>query len=681
MFDGLPDELLHNIVKYLHTKSLKQLSPVSQAWHKVIHPELFSILSLADLSAAQVEELHNNLFTTCDTHGRPSLKGTYVRRVKYSFIESDLDEQELRHKLAVSNRIFHALKGMSVLEIEISLVEEDSKLSEVVFLPAIEEFVNTIRDKVTSIEIRFDVEGSMAFLDEEADSDHKELTRKVSHICAILPPSLVTSLSFVDAGLTSLPQSLERLLGSPALKRLSLQDCNESLTCLPRIPNLEDLSVSWGGEDVETCAMRAAFEISRNSATTLKSLRLQNVLSQDAGIPPGWSSILHLPTLTRLHLSDSHVGPGSPFEIIFSHTFLPGLRTLILDVEDILESAYHVNEALGQLSNLQLLKLVENGRRPDPRVESLLPGPYHFLERSCRERGIRLQGSVSTRCTTPFELTYEIMRLEEMASILTHVGLSCQTSVQQGIDDLPYVHLPNARRLVLGFSSPLARGVPDVHGVEERLVSPPYLKKLLEHLDCPDLRTLQLNVSIKDGAGAKIIAELEGIVTGGIFPSLERITGALLAAPDMFTDDLEALKEPIIIACREKTIDSAGFKFICRNERCRSQQSDSDDDDDDSDVSDESEEHSGLCEEDENSVNSSEDIDDSQSAGSDNGESGFAEAPTAMILRSCESSSASDADDQGYVPDDKSVRSPGTSEDSWLTDEDEILAAFTRPAR
>jgi hypothetical protein len=464
---------------------------------------------------------------------------------------------------------------------------------------------------------------------------------------------------------------------SSTLREFSLQACNKTFSALPQVQNLEDLSISWVGQDEEVCGMRAAFGICNNNTTTLKSLSLQNVLPEQVHLPSGWSAMLALPVLTSLQLSDSHCGTGSLFGTIFSCTSLPKLSSLALEVEDILACAPHVNENLDKLENLSRLKFAESGNRREPEAEGPQTAAYHHLRDECRKKGIRFEASVSTRCTTPAELTYEVVRLEEMALNLTHIELSCQLAVQPGIEDLPCVHFPSTQKLVLGFSGPPTPPLTAVGQAAVRAVTSPFLKNLLEHFDCPNLVNLQISVSANDEFGSRSFTELGEIVKQRVFPSLERITGALVAPRSMSVDNLDALKEPILSACEEENIDCAGLRFICRDGPIRGPQDDQDDDR--SNVSDSSKEPSELSnqEKDEGSVSSKDNIRGSQPTESDSGASDFVEEPRMLIRRSSGASSEIASADSDHS---SSPLSSSNCADSWLTDEDEILEAFTRPA-
>lgn len=682
--ETLPEELVGIIIKQVTTRALTQLSLVSHKWHKAVYPELFSALTLSSRTSAGIAELYEDLFDESSAVGGVSLSREHIQGIDYSFSESDTDQGELRHKLAASSRVLNALRSVSVLELGLSLSDESSDSFGTILLPAIKSFFDDIRTKVKSIDMSIDVAASMSFLEESDDASHEELTMKMTRICDLVPTQLVTSICFVGVELDSMPPPLERLLNSTALKEVSIQDCNKSFNCLPQIPNLDDLSISWGGLGQETCAMKAAFDICQNSAPTLKSLRLQNVLPRDVPVPGGWSTMLPLPVLTRLQISDSHSGIGSLFDTLISHTSLPKLSTLVLELEDLFDMATHVNQTLEQkLGNLRRLAFVGSGSRRDPEVGTPDAAAYYRLEETCREKGIHLEVSVSARCATAFELAYEAMRLEILASHLIYISLRCHSAVKSGIKNLPYMHFPIVRRLLLGFSGSMTSPAADSSAQNDKDAEEeaPVLKSLFDHFRCPSLAVLQPTVFINDQTGSKNLAELEDTIKDGTYPCLERLAGAVMAPPGMPAKNLEALKEVITLACEARDIDCTGLNFISRDDLGGDEEVD--EGNDHPDVSEASEVRSSQEEDEGDSIILIDDSDNEETsinAESDSGESGYAESTTLLQCLD-KASSDSNSEDPDYVPNDKSSGSSSTSEDSWLTDENEILDAFTRSAR
>lgn len=675
-FDTLPEELEALIIKQIPTNALKQLSLVSHKWHKLVHLELFSALTLDDRSAAEIEEMYSELFKASNAVGCVSLTGKHVRTIDYSFTECDLDEEELRSKTTAVAQILDALQSVSVLEVRLSLSDEASVTFEEILLPVMESFFATARDKVKAIEITIDIGASMAFLEGLDDMDlemgnQEPLTQKVSQFCDIIPPSLVTSLFFVETELASIPPSLGRILQSSSLKELSLQDCNESFISMPQIPNLEDLSISWSGEEQGDSAMGALFQSLSGSASTLKTLSLQAVLSTDVPLSgAGWSTVPSLPSLTRLQVADSHLGTGSLFDAVFSRSSLPKLSSLTLEVEDILASASYINARPNLFGGLRFLKLVEGGGKREPQGEVLYTAAYSRLQEICQQSDVDLEVSVSTRCSTPLELTQEAKRLEVFAANLTCIALNCNCEAQPGIHNLPHMHFPNVQRLLVGYCGSLTPRPTEKPELEVGM-APPALKSLFEHFECPKLTSLKLTVFIDDESATANLAELEGIIKEGIYPCLERLAGAVMSAPGMSAQAFEALEDAITTACEQRHVDCTSLSFMSRGELGYNEE-------EDEDLSANGGEHSLDGAEDADSVNLT--YDNDREDGSESGESGYAEETSTLSQCLDKASSDSDSDDPDYVPGDTSSGSSGTSEDSWLTDEDEILEAFTRPA-
>jgi hypothetical protein len=607
---NFPDEILSLIVRQLDKRSLRQSALVSKRWHKLAQPELFYEIDLARRNAAEVEHLYNDLFAPKGDNEHGSLKGQHVHTITYSFHEEFRDETEMNDKLAATHDLFQALSGVSILELELVLSEEASPAFENIMLPAIRAFFDSTRDKVHALSLSIDIGQSMAFMEDEEEVSPECVTQKLSDIFALVPPGIISSLQLVNVAVTSLPSALTAALVSPAFKFLSLQDCGaQAFNLLPTVPNLEKLTVGWGAQSENQSALEAAYNIVKNSATTARSITLHNNCSWNMPLQQGWTSALALPQLTRLHLSDCHLGPNSLFDRIFSHTSVPLLRTLVLEMDDILESAQILWERLENLHHIRNLKLVQRGDKHDWVTTPIEPGYFKMLETRCSERHVVLESTIWVRCVTPDELAQEYKRLAIFGNSVTDVSINCRSGSLAQVSQLSPLLFPQVLQMsvvlsdisVLGFSDPAA----------SQPAKADNLKALFDKVACPNLKTLRITLFVNNASAAGSYADIQQILHEGIYPSLEILEGGLIASP---------IEQQLQVACQVAGVDCSRLAFVSHEEL-----NDGDDglaDDEESIMSDEG---ADMLEDDSQSdASMRDDVQSSGCAKSDSGDSGYA---------------------------------------------------------
>lgn len=601
---NLPDEVLGLIFSQVASRALQAVSLVCKQFRKLVLPQLFAKLNLAELSASVAGNLHEDLFGRRDNQTRGSLADQHLRILSYSFIESCLDEEEFAAKNEAVHQILDATRSISTLEIEFVLSEHRSEVSDNLLYPAIKEFFISIENKVDAIEISLDVEGTMVSIDEEVeDNNHGILTRKIAILSKLILPDKVRSLRFIGVAVQSLSPELIQTLQSSSLKRLSLQDCNRTFDALPVIPQLEDLKLSWGGEDEDECALAAAHQICSNSALTLKSLTLQNVLARGQSLlPKGWSTALALPELSQLRLSDWHSGNGSLLDTVLSHAMLPALRTLILDTEDILNGAVYVTPKLDALPKLCHIRFVESGRKLANEASKPDGSPFEYLHVACETRGVAIECTVKSRCDSTEELEHEFQRLEILADTITSLSLTLQVTSLNGIDgSSAQLLLSSVETLAVTLSDSIIVG--PVRAESNDSPTEAKLKALLTKFICPNVRTIQATLLVNSSLARPIYEGLKDLLCSGMYPVLECLAGAIMAAPYMSSGELESLRSTIEAMCQTKNIDCSGITYISRenlgcgnndHEDCiTSDEEDALSDDDDEDVDENENEDAG----------------------------------------------------------------------------------------
>lgn len=556
----LPDEILGVILRQLDSKSLRHASLVSSRWHKLVQPVLFHGIDLARRDAGEGEALYSHLLGPRGDNEYGSLKEQHVHTLEYSFNEECLDKAELNSKLDATRNVFQALGGVSILELELILSEDSSPAFEKILLPAIQSFFQYARGKVMTLKLTIETGHSMAYMKYEKDSLSECVAQKLSEFFALVPSGIITSLQLVNVAVASLPPALNEILASSALKSLSLQDCNQGFHLLPTIPQLQDLTMTWGVQSENQSALQAAYNIIKDSATTARSFTLHNICPRNIPLHQGWSSALTLPQLTRLHLSDSHVGPNSLFDRILSHTSVPLLRTLVLEMEDIFEGAQIIWESLENFPHLHNLKLMQSGDKREVGTTPIDSDYFKMLETRCAERQVILEAVVWVRCNTPDQLAHEYKRLAIFGNSITDISINCRTGSLEGIEQLPPLLFSKVLQMSVVLSDISVLGFSDSAAAEEMKADD--LKALFGRLACPKLETLRIMLFVNNARTTGGYADIEQVLYECMYPSLEVLAGGLIASPGVPTEHFQTIQHKLEAACHVAGVDCSRLAYI-----------------------------------------------------------------------------------------------------------------------
>lgn len=559
---SLPDEVLGLIAKHLSRSALLQISLVCKRFRDLVLPQLFAKLDLADRTASEVEDLYRDLFEKRRTgEVRGPLAAQQLRMMSYCFIETCLDEDEFQAKAKAVHRIIGDLQAIHTLEVEFSISDETMEVFESILQPAIKEFFMSIENKARSLEIRLDMDASDDLMDEDTQLDL--LTKKVQSVAELIPSHRVSSLCLVGVAVRSLPLDLIQILQSPSLKKLTLQECNSAFNGMPAVRQLEELTLSWGGQEEEGIALAAVSMICSNSAPVLKSLTIQAALVHGQTLPKGFLASMAMPQLTRLRLSDWHLGSDSLFDTVLSHVTIPNLKSLILETEDILAGAAHVTSKLNRLPSLQDISFMERRANSDDNSNMPEPVPFEVLREVCKARRITIECTVTSHCDTAGKLKHEFDRLKILAGNLTGLSLQLQLPSLETVDRVSR-QFPFVRILSVTLSDAFSLTPSRTEG--DGSLQDSQLKAFLTSLICPSLKILQTTFLINGPAALSLYRQLEDVLKSPAYPLLEHLTGAIMAGPDMSPGDLDDLEAAIKAACLARKIDISGMQFIQHDE-------------------------------------------------------------------------------------------------------------------
>ncbi|KAK9895225.1 hypothetical protein P389DRAFT_211846 [Cystobasidium minutum MCA 4210] len=662
--DSLPDEVLRIVVRQLTLHPLRRASVLSKRWYELCKPELFSKIDLARRSdVTDLQAFHDALFVAHDGRQAP-LVGSHVTKLCYNFTEDFLDLEELAAKRKVSSEMIRSLKGISVLKLELSLVTEANPVFDDALFPAIKSFLDVVRNKVDSIDLHLVAFGGMDFALEddedgfEADEGHGSnanddaISMKLAAISKALPVNKLRRLRLDGIECKTLPPSFIRLFTSPALVdiEISVEESGKAFMSLPPVPNLSKLAVNWG--EADTSSVQIAERLCKNSANSLKTLKLRSMLPEGLAFPLTVSPRrMPLPQLSHLHIAADGLDFDFLLDRVLSYNQVPRLTKLTLEMDDIIQFKVDLAGHISHVQSLRKIVLIEESSRKDM-TTTAAQANFKSLINMCTSRGIGIDCVISPfTCQTPADLAIVFERLDILSTMLVDVSLNVKTDALFEVHELRTVVLPRLEELLVSITN--ARTVGEYARGSDRS-SKPTIGDLFRHLQAPNLKHLQTTIMATDEFSRKNFESLEQSIEHGMYSKLDRVVGTIMSSARV---PLEDRLETFTHVCDKKGIDCSGMEIIDNGAMMGGLLRE---DDDESIASDDLE---------------SEDAEDHQNtpsspghdaAGSESGESGYGEDVSSLRHNH---RSDKDIDDgaSDSVVSSRSMDSTDT-DDSWMTD-------------
>lgn len=558
----LPNELILGISEHLDVRALKALAFTSTHYNKLLKPVLFQNLDLSIYSPAQLTRLYRHLFhPTQDNRG--TLFGAHFRSISYRLVEGASTDQESAESLDLLIDILDRIGSVTVLTLEISLLEAGTaRFERNVLLPLRQSLASrALRGTHFKLWLDVDAGGSNTSAGQASQS---VVIQKVSSILSLFRDDSIVSLLLGGLNPLALPKELHERLSSTALKELALKELSSLSAFGLSASNLECLRMSWmASRATAPAGFQTALQLVDGNANSLRRLVLHN-LTGDTIIPfsPVQVSRTELSHLTEIHITDISLGDGCILNCLLSHTHLPKLKVLSLEVQDIFQFNKNFVEMLHQLPALQEVKISEYRMGSDTQAV-LDSSAYEALEEACTELNIVLRSTYwCPRCDTEADLKREFHRMAALSRSLTTIDLNCQPTVATGFHDLPSREFPHVRTLCIavGNTQPPNPGAP---GQSLHLPSQhkPLLYHLLSRLRAPNCVELMITVLVDDQSVQLMFHGLQQALEDRLYPQLAKLTGHITVLPGTSSEALSLCQAGVQGLCSALRIEGHALKF------------------------------------------------------------------------------------------------------------------------
>lgn len=561
----LPDEVVSCILEKASHATLLKLSTVCRAINALVKPVLFQKLDLSMYRLSELSLLYDDLFHALPTGKQGPLHDVHVRTLEYRLAEQNYQPRDIDEGVQILIKILNSLKSVLSLTLDISLfIHNDNDMSlRPAFSRALRRILDSCRLKVQQHELCLDTYAGVTPMDRA-----KAITAsKVDEIFAIYHLHSIASLRMNYLHMAHPPPEMKARLNTGTLRDLWVLGGSDFWVSLDTLTNLRTFTFSWNSSDSPDLASFATvLRIIKASAGSLQKLALQNILGQEPGHLPRSLFPEELAHLLCVEITDNGVGEMSILGNLLAHIKLPNLRTLRLELEDIIDLDCDVSKLLSKLSSVKSIELSEHSM---VRMHgSYISGSaYKVLEAQCSERKILLRTVYSSlRCDSASQFECEWARVALLSKSLSLLDLNFHPRALESIQSLSPACLPSVQRVSLSM-----RGVFDnslsnhESALETRWGS--LLYNLLERLHARMALRLEVTCSVREKSAESTMQAFTKTFKMKLFPNLKEMSGTITAVPG--TCPKTVLKEEGYLreACCSAGIDSVALEVVSNKRR------------------------------------------------------------------------------------------------------------------
>lgn len=554
---NIPEEVLELMLQYVPFRDLKHLSLVSKQLNRMVKPALFRHLDLGRHTTPDLQRLYDDLFVDKSGTLAP-LARTQIACLSYRLVEETVDEPETTEALSIMTKILDAVGGVAVFTVEMSLITEDIPSFDGHLIPALTRIMSTDASKVAHYRVWVEAYGSGPSI----PAARHLIANKLDKVLAVFPNDSISSLHVEGLSMTQLSQNMYRTLASDALKELAFKNCGDFFNLVPPTVALRRLKLSWSGcDEAASAGLAAGMRLLSVNSDTIVSLALQNLTGQAVQAPSSARKPLILPATMHLEIVDTSMSDGSVLDHILRNTKMPRLKTLDLETEDIFDFRVDTNSIPGSLVALENIELRET--RMGPTSQGMFDvSAYEKFRLSCEERSIKLRTAHSSfRCDGPEDLAYEAKRIIALADTLAQVHLTCQPESLSAVRTFEPFNGPRLERIWLAVGDIMSATAEHVDESSRPVQS---LYEFCRWLQAPACRELQVTLFIDKKSAETMFLNLERLLEDRLYPSLELISGTLMALPGMSSETLNRCESGIRRVCDDLRIDCSELRFVGR---------------------------------------------------------------------------------------------------------------------